>query len=78
MSCLYFTSLCVKLQIMKLYYKYYTEIVQQVIKGQVLLRKAASLLASVDFGCLSVSYRSYKVLDIRVLPVAFTGSKPIT
>lgn len=63
---------------MKLYYKYYTEIVQQAIKGQVLLRKASSLLASVDFGGLSVSYRSYKVLDIRVLPVAFTGSKPIT
>lgn len=78
MSWLYFTSLYVKLQIMKLYYKYYTEIVQQAIKGHVLLRKAASLLASVDFRGLSVSYRSYKVLDIRVLPVAFTGSKPIT
>lgn len=35
-----------------------------------------ALLASVNFWGLPLSYRSHKVLDIKVLPVGFTGGKP--
>lgn len=34
-------------------------------------------LTSINFRCFPLSYRSGKILDVGVLPVAFTGSKPI-
>lgn len=40
-----------------------------------MLKKGESL-TSVDFRCLPFPYWSHKVLDVRILPVAFTGSKP--